>query len=64
MCIPSYVPSYLVKCISPINTYRIVGNFHGRKLSQIGGKKIFLEKTFVNNHKSSNFINVFSLKSA
>ena len=27
--------------------YRIAGNFHGRKLPIIGGKKIFAEKTFV-----------------
>ena len=27
--------------------YRIAGNFHGRKLSIIGGKKLFAEKTFV-----------------
>ena len=27
--------------------YRIAGNFHGRKLPIIGGKKLFAEKTFV-----------------
>ena len=42
--------------------YRIVGNCRGRKLSQIVLKKIFTEKTFVNSHKTTEFVKFFSLE--
>ena len=43
--------------------YHIAGNFRGRKLSRIGENTIFVEKTFVNSHKTAIFTKVFSLES-
>ena len=38
---------YLMLAISKVVRYRRAGIFHGRKLSQIGGKMDFADKTFV-----------------
>ena len=45
-----------------ILTYHIGGNFQERKLSRIVENTIFAKKTYVNSHKSTKFVKVFSIE--
>ena len=42
-----YKPPFTELLYHKVTSYRIAGIFRGRKLSRIGGKRDFTEKTFV-----------------